>query len=344
MPFVDLNHDDVHTVPLRSWFTALPELALPQAVLDADVVVSMPKLKTHHWAGVTCSMKNLFGVVPGAVYGWPKNVLHFRGIDESILDIVATVRPHLAIVDGVVGMEGDGPIMGRAKAAGVVLMGRDVVAVDASAARVMGLRPEGVALPGRGGAFLGNLDVGAYSDARRAPGALRHAVRGAAGVRGAPGMSRSHFLRPALEGQAPWGLRIEQSGDWLATRAEIAGSSRSRRKGLLGREALPRVTRWSSRPTQGVHTFGMRFPIDVVGVGRDGTVVSIRAAVPRRQSGVLLAGVRHCRAGGWGNRLSRACGSGTAWSRMRYRSPATFVGARAAFWPAASVAAQPSRR
>jgi len=159
VPFVDLNHDDVHTRPLRSWFTSLAELALPQTLLDADVIVSMPKLKTHHWAGLTCSMKNFFGVVPGAVYGWPKNLLHFRGIDESILDIVATVRPHLAIVDGVIGMEGDGPIMGRPKPAGVVLMGRDVVAVDASAARVMGLRPEGVRYLSEAARFLGNLDT-----------------------------------------------------------------------------------------------------------------------------------------------------------------------------------------
>jgi uncharacterized protein (DUF362 family) len=160
VPFVDLNHDDVHAVPLRSWFTTLGELALPQALLRADVIVSMPKLKTHHWTGLTCSMKNLFGVVPGAVYGWPKNVLHFQGIHESILDIAATVRPHLAIVDGVVGMEGDGPILGTPKQAGVVLMGRDLVAVDATAARVMGLRPDGVRYLAEAGRFLGHLDTG----------------------------------------------------------------------------------------------------------------------------------------------------------------------------------------
>jgi uncharacterized protein (DUF362 family) len=158
VPFVDLNHDDVHTVPLRSWFTALPALSLPRSLLDADVVVSMPKLKTHHWAGITCSMKNLFGVVPGAVYGWPKNLLHFRGIDESILDLAATVRPHLAIVDGVVGMEGDGPIMGKPKTVGMILMGTDLVAVDASAARVMGLRPERINYLAEAGRFLGHLD------------------------------------------------------------------------------------------------------------------------------------------------------------------------------------------
>ena len=57
-------------------------------------------------------MKNLFGVMPGLYYGWPKNVLHHAGIGGSILDINAAVKPHLAIVDGIIGMEGDGPIMG----------------------------------------------------------------------------------------------------------------------------------------------------------------------------------------------------------------------------------------
>jgi len=156
---IDLNHDDVHERPLRSWFTALPSLALPQALLEADLVVSMPKLKTHHVAGITCSMKNLFGVVPGAVYGWPKNLLHYRGITESILDLNSTVRAGLAIVDGVVGMEGDGPIMGTAKPVGVILMGTDLVAVDASAARVMALRPERIDYVQEAGRFLGNVSA-----------------------------------------------------------------------------------------------------------------------------------------------------------------------------------------
>jgi hypothetical protein len=73
-----------------------------------DWIVSMAKMKTHHWAGVTLSMKNLFGVMPGSYYGWPKNVLHWAGINETILDIYATLRPHLTIVDGIIGMEGDG--------------------------------------------------------------------------------------------------------------------------------------------------------------------------------------------------------------------------------------------
>ena len=144
LSFVDLNHDDVTTVPNRGHWTKLGMLHLPNTILRADWLVSMPKLKTHHWTGVTCSMKNLFGVMPGVVYGWPKNVLHYQGISESILDINATVAPTLSIVDGIVGMEGDGPIMGTPKAAGCILMGRNFPAVDATATRVMGLNPYGV--------------------------------------------------------------------------------------------------------------------------------------------------------------------------------------------------------
>jgi uncharacterized protein (DUF362 family) len=155
--FVDLNHDDVREVALRSRFTEMRSLAFPASVLDADLVVSMPKLKTHHWAGMTCSMKNFFGVVPGAVYGWPKNILHFNGIDASILDINATIRPGLSIVDGIVGMEGDGPIMGTARPVGFLAMGQDLPAVDATCARVMGIDPSKVIYLDAAGHFLGNI-------------------------------------------------------------------------------------------------------------------------------------------------------------------------------------------
>ena len=159
LTFIDLNVDDVRPTRLRSWFTGLSELSLPATILDADLVVSMPKLKTHHWAGITCSMKNLFGTVPGAVYGWPKNLLHFKGIDRSILDLNATVRPGLSIVDAIVGMEGDGPIMGTAKPVGAILMGTDLVAVDATAARLMRLRPERIAYLAEARHYLGNVDA-----------------------------------------------------------------------------------------------------------------------------------------------------------------------------------------
>jgi uncharacterized protein (DUF362 family) len=139
--FVDLNHDDVFFVTNQARFTRLEQLGLPATLRRADIIVSLPKMKTHHWAGVTLAMKNLFGVMPGVYYGWPKNVLHHAGIPGSILDINAAVRPHLAIVDGIIGMEGDGPIMGTPRHAGVLVMGTNFPAVDATAARLMGINP-----------------------------------------------------------------------------------------------------------------------------------------------------------------------------------------------------------
>jgi uncharacterized protein (DUF362 family) len=142
--FVDLNHDDVYVVRNRLRLTGLAELLLPVTLRRADLIVSLPKLKTHHWTGVTCSMKNLFGLMPGICYGWPKNVLHREGIHPSILDINRAVCPHLAIVDGIIGMEGDGPIMGSPRAAGVLVMGTNLPAVDATCARLMEIDPKKV--------------------------------------------------------------------------------------------------------------------------------------------------------------------------------------------------------
>ena len=157
-PYVDLNYDDAQALQLRSHFTRLQQLYLPETVLKADLLVSMPKLKTHHWAGVTLSMKNLFGIIPGAIYGWPKNVLHWAGIAESILDINSTLPvPQFAIVDGIVGMEGNGPIQGTPKPCGTLILGDDLVAVDATAARLMTLDPGKIPYLVEAGRFLGNI-------------------------------------------------------------------------------------------------------------------------------------------------------------------------------------------
>ena len=155
--FVDLNLDEVRAVNLRTRASKLRQIYFPRTVLEADFIVSLPKLKTHHWAGVTLSLKNMFGIVPGSCYGWPKNVLHWAGITNSILDINSTVRPDFAIVDGIVGMEGNGPIQGTPKPSEVLILGDDPVAVDATAARVMGLAPERIDYLAKAGALLGHL-------------------------------------------------------------------------------------------------------------------------------------------------------------------------------------------
>jgi uncharacterized protein (DUF362 family) len=174
-PFVDLNFAPVATVDNRGRWTRMPQLVLPRTVLDADILVSMPKMKTHHWAGVTLAMKNLFGIMPGVYYGWPKNVLHDQGLLESILDINATVSPHLAIVDGVVGMGGDGPIMGTPVRSHVIVMGTNMTSVDATCARIMGLSPEAVSYLARAAGVLGPIDEGRIEQRGEAIASVRTA-------------------------------------------------------------------------------------------------------------------------------------------------------------------------
>jgi uncharacterized protein (DUF362 family) len=171
--FVDLNIDDVERVPLATKASRLKELYMPKTVLGADLVVSMPKLKTHHWAGVTLSLKNMFGTVPGSCYGWPKNVLHWAGIDNAILDINAAVKPDFAIVDGIVGMEGNGPIQGTPKACGALIFGDDPVAVDATCCRVMGLMPERIKYLAAAGTMLGHINIDKIQQVGEAIAALR---------------------------------------------------------------------------------------------------------------------------------------------------------------------------
>jgi uncharacterized protein (DUF362 family) len=140
--FVDLNHDEPVKTPNLGGLTRMEFLYLSRTVASSEVLISIPKLKTHHWAGATLSLKNLFGTMPGICYGWPKNELHWRGIDNSIVDIALTRTPDLAIVDGIVGMEGDGPLNGSAKPMGTLIMGADPLAVDATCCRMMKLQPE----------------------------------------------------------------------------------------------------------------------------------------------------------------------------------------------------------
>jgi uncharacterized protein (DUF362 family) len=139
--FTDLNLDDVTEVRIPKPFSKLKSLYLPNTVLGADLLVSLPKMKTHHWVGATLSMKNFFGLVPGGVYGWPKNVLHWAGIDECIADLHQLFPRTFAIVDGIHGMQGNGPIQGTLKQAGVVVAGRDLAAVDETCCRIMGIDP-----------------------------------------------------------------------------------------------------------------------------------------------------------------------------------------------------------
>jgi len=154
--FVDLNRDELVQTPLLATYTGLNHLWLPRTVLESHFIVSIPKVKTHHWSGVSLSTKNMFGVVPGAKYGWPKNILHWKGIDRSILYICATVPIHFVIADAILAMEGNGPLSGSPRPLNRIVLADDPVAADATCARLMGFDPEKVVHIRAAAQFLGN--------------------------------------------------------------------------------------------------------------------------------------------------------------------------------------------
>ena len=142
LPFADLNYERIKFQKNLGQSSSLDGFYFPETVMAVDLIVSLPKMKTHHWMGVTASLKNMYGVIPGIRYGWPKNVLHFHGIPNTVFDINASLPKTISVVDGIDCMEGDGPIMGTLKHMGLLIMGVVPTAVDATVCRLMKIQPE----------------------------------------------------------------------------------------------------------------------------------------------------------------------------------------------------------
>ncbi len=115
---------------------ALKNITVPRIVTEA-AVISAAKLKTHTATTVTLGMKNMFGLLPDKL----KGKYHKKGISNVVTDINAAVKPCLTVVDGFVGMEGDGPVDGDPVRMDLVVAGKDAVAVDATCSRIIGFDP-----------------------------------------------------------------------------------------------------------------------------------------------------------------------------------------------------------
>ena len=141
---------------------ALKSVHVSSAVLDADAIVDLPKLKTHSFTAFTGAVKNMFGVIPcGSRHDLHSRFPASEAFGRMLVDVFACVPPHLTLMDGIVAMEGFGPAAGSARHVGLVLAGRDAVAVDAVAQDIAGFGPGDVetsASAGRRG--LGAADPG----------------------------------------------------------------------------------------------------------------------------------------------------------------------------------------
>jgi len=160
-PIVDL--DDPVFVSAAS---AKRAFRLSRKLRQFDVIVNVPKLKTHCLVGMTCAVKNMFGCIPGKL----KTGHHLAQPDpmefsEMLLALHDTVTPDLTIVDAVLGMEGPGPGAGDPRLFGLIVAGRSSIAVDAVCARVLGFADKEVSTVwlaqkrGISEATLGNIEV-----------------------------------------------------------------------------------------------------------------------------------------------------------------------------------------
>lgn len=145
---------------------AFRHFTIAKAVLEADVVVNLPKLKTHSLTLYTGAVKNVFGCIPGlhkAQFHWrARNAETFA---QMLVDLLLAVRPAMTLMDAVVGMEGNGPRSGRPRHVGAIVAGADPVAVDAVSCSLVGLDPLSVPVlrladqQARGVARLAGIEV-----------------------------------------------------------------------------------------------------------------------------------------------------------------------------------------
>ena len=119
----------------------LTSIYAARLALEADVIVSLPKMKTHSSTWYTGALKNMFGAVATRTRKHAHKLATYEKFSGSLVDIYSVLRPQLAIMDAVDGMEGEGPRHGSRRHVGLILAARDPVALDAVAASVMGFRP-----------------------------------------------------------------------------------------------------------------------------------------------------------------------------------------------------------
>jgi uncharacterized protein (DUF362 family) len=115
---------------------ALKSITVPRLVTES-AVISAAKLKTHMETGVTLGMKNMFGLLPDKF----KGKYHLKGISKVVVDINTVLKPAITVIDGFVGMEGQGPVDGTPVQMDLIIAGTDAVATDATACRIMGINP-----------------------------------------------------------------------------------------------------------------------------------------------------------------------------------------------------------
>ena len=137
-----INFDKEPKIKINFNGKYLKEEYIPKILKEVDLIINLPKLKTHSATKYTGAIKNFYGILPG---GKKWELHHTVGNDpefsKMLLEIFKTIKPNLSIMDGIIGMEGDGPSMGRPKNSNVILASEDSLSLDYIASKLMGFDP-----------------------------------------------------------------------------------------------------------------------------------------------------------------------------------------------------------
>ena len=142
---VELNYDTrTTTVPVPHG-TRLTNTPLCNFILDVDTIIALPKIKTHSFMIMTLATKIMFGAVPGLTKA-KYHAMHLKksSFADMLLDVLSVATPDLIIMDGIIGMQGEGPGAGDPVKLGVLLASTDPVAMDLAVCRMLRLEPIGI--------------------------------------------------------------------------------------------------------------------------------------------------------------------------------------------------------
>ncbi len=170
---VDLNRDELVKVRVADAFV-MERFAIAKTAWEADVIISLPVIKTHIRTGITCGLKNMKGVLPGD----EKKRTHKLGLDRGIVDLNRVTKPIFTVVDGIIGVQGawgsQSEEVNRVPL-GLIIAGSDVVAVDAVSATIAGFDVgEILHIQGAAEANLGVCDMGLIEVRGERIGSVRH--------------------------------------------------------------------------------------------------------------------------------------------------------------------------
>jgi len=148
IPLVNLHTGEIVEVPLKDGLVA-GSVRIHKKLTEADLVCSIPVMKTHVLATVTLAMKNLIGLYPGKEYYAMRSWLHDRALEKGssgvayeVIDINRAVRTGLSVIDATIAMEGNGPTAGSPVDMGLIIAGTSPLATDMVGASVMGFEPD----------------------------------------------------------------------------------------------------------------------------------------------------------------------------------------------------------